>query len=171
MGTWRVIDALSTLAFDYAPRAEFFRESSSSTCCSRASSTRRVQRARAPTPAPSASRSSCRAATALRGGFRRRWRHQPARERADAIGSVANFLAKHGWKRGERVLLPARVTSDAHRPLLEAGIEPKTTLAELKRYGVERAPSSPLDTPVALIELESRARPPNTASACAISTC
>src|SRR6185436_17757350 len=25
MGSWRVIDALSTLAFDYAPRAEFFR--------------------------------------------------------------------------------------------------------------------------------------------------
>jgi len=74
---------------------------------------------------------------------------------ADAIGSVANFLVKHGWQRGERVHLPARVNGSAHRELLDAGIEPKTSLSEMKRYGVETRTDLALDTPVALIELES----------------
>ena len=51
------------------------------------------------------------------------------------------------------------MTSDVHRPLLEAGLEPKTTLAELKRYGVETRTELGLDTPVALIELESPGAP------------
>ena len=42
-----------------------------------------------------------------------------------------------------------------YRPLLEMGIEPKASLAELKKYGVETRTDLPLDTPVALIELES----------------
>ena len=80
---------------------------------------------------------------------------------SDAVGSVANFLAKHGWQRGERVSLPARVAGDAgatgatYRALLEIGIEPKASLADLKKYGVETRTDLPLDTPVALIELES----------------
>jgi len=74
---------------------------------------------------------------------------------ADAIGSVANFLVKHGWRRGERVHLPARVTGDAHRELVDAGIEPKTNLSEMKRYGVETRTDLALETPLALIELES----------------
>jgi membrane-bound lytic murein transglycosylase B len=77
----------------------------------------------------------------------------------DAVGSVANFLAKHGWRRGERVLLPARVTGEGHKPLVAAGIEPKTPLADLKSYGVETRTDLPVETPVALIELESPAAP------------
>jgi len=77
----------------------------------------------------------------------------------DAIGSVANFLLKHGWQRGERVELPARVIGDGHRALLDLGIEPKTSLADLRRYGVETRSDLPLETPVALIELESPGAP------------
>ena len=78
---------------------------------------------------------------------------------ADAIGSVANFLVQHGWRRDERVHLPARVAGGnalaAHRELVDAGIEPKTALSEMKRYGVETRTDLALDTLVALIELES----------------
>ena len=78
---------------------------------------------------------------------------------------MANFLVQHGWRRGERVLLPARVARAArdagatHRTLLEAGIEPNTSLAELKRFGVETRTDLALETPVALIELESEGAP------------
>ena len=51
--------------------------------------------------------------------------------------------------------LPARVTGDAHRELVAAGIEPTTNLSEMKRYGVETRTDLALETPVALIELES----------------
>jgi len=55
--------------------------------------------------------------------------------------------------------LPARIIGEGHRALLDLGIEPKTSLAELRRYGVETRSDLPLETPVALIELESPGAP------------
>ena len=164
MGSWRVIDALATLAFDYAPRAEFFRGELE----------QYLLYARDAGIDVFSVRGSYAGAIGIPqfmpGSYRRfavdfdadgaiDLRASPA----DAIGSVANFLAKHGWQRGERVLLPARVTGGnaaaAHRELAEAGIEPRTALSELKRYGVETRTDLALDTPVALIELESPGAP------------
>ena len=155
MGSWRVIDALSTLAFDYPPRAEFFRgeleqyllfarEQGFDVFSIKGSYAGAIG---IPQFMPGSYR---RFALDYDGDGLTDLRASPV----DAIGSVANFLAKHGWRRGERVLLPARVVGDAHRPLVEAGIDPKTSLADLKRYGVETRTDLALDTPVALIELE-----------------
>jgi membrane-bound lytic murein transglycosylase B len=161
MGTWRVIDALSTLAFDYAPRAEFFRGELEQFLLYARDAGIDVFSVRGsyagaigiPQFMPGSYR---RFAVDFDGDGAIDLRASPA----DAIGSVANFLAKHGWRRGERVELPARVTGEnaagaAHRELVDAGIEPKTPLSELKRYGVETRTDLALDTPVALIELES----------------
>ena len=160
MGTWRVIDALSTLAFDYPPRAEFFR----------AELEQYLLFAREAGIDVFSVRGSYAGAIGIPqfmpGSYRRFAVDYDGdgaidlrASASDAIGSVANFLAKHGWQRGERVHLPARVTAgsalEAHRPLLEAGIEPKTALAEMKRFGVETRTDLALETPVALIELES----------------
>ena len=156
MGTWRVIDALTTLAFDYPPRAEFFRgeleqyllfarESGLDVFSVRGSYAGAIG---IPQFMPGSYRSFAVDFDGD-GAVNRRT------SAADAVGSVANFLSKHGWRRGERVQLPARVSSDTHRALLEAGIEPKTGLGELKRFGVETRTDLALDTPVALIELES----------------
>jgi membrane-bound lytic murein transglycosylase B len=160
MGSWRVIDALATLAFDYPPRAEFFR----------AELEQYLLYARDAGIDVFSMRGSYAGAIGIPqfmpGSYRRfavdydgdgaiDLRGSPS----DAIGSVANFLAQHGWRRGERVELPARVAGgnagQAHRELVDAGIEPKTPLADLKRYGVETRTDLALDTPVALIELES----------------
>jgi len=161
MGTWRVIDALSTLAFDYAPRAEFFlgeleqyllftRDAGIDVFSVRGSYAGAIG---IPQFMPGSYR---RFAVDFDGDGAIDLRGSPT----DAIGSVANFLVKHGWQRGARVHLPARVAGgEAHRALLEAGIEPKTPLSEMKRYGVETRIEKPGDlppeTPVALIELES----------------
>jgi membrane-bound lytic murein transglycosylase B len=160
MGPWRVIDALSTLAFDYPPRAEFFRgeleqyllfarEQGLDVFSVRGSYAGAIG---IPQFMPGSYR---RFAVDFDGDGQANLRMSAT----DAVGSVANFLAKHGWQRGERISLPARLAGGsadvAHLPLLEAGIEPKTSLAELKRYGVETRSDLPLATPVALIELES----------------
>ncbi len=156
MGSWRVIDALSTLAFDYAPRAEFFRgeleqyllfarEAGLDVFSVRGSYAGAIG---IPQFMPGSYR---RFAVDFDGDGAIDLRASPV----DAIGSVANFLVKHGWRPGERVHLPARVAGDAHRELLQAGIEPKTALSEMKRYGVETRTDLALETPVALIELES----------------
>jgi membrane-bound lytic murein transglycosylase B len=160
MGTWRVIDALSTLAFDYPPRAEFFRgeleqyllfarEQGLDVFSVKGSYAGAIG---IPQFMPGSYR---RFAVNFDGKGEADLRASPA----DAIGSVANFLAKHGWQRGERIELPARIVGEGHRALVEVGIEPKTTLAELRRYGVETSTELPLETPVALIELESPGAP------------
>jgi membrane-bound lytic murein transglycosylase B len=155
-GSWRVIDALSTLAFDYPPRAEFFRgelEQYLLFARERDIDVFSVKGSYAgaigiPQFMPGSYR---RFAVDFDGDGAADLRASET----DAIGSVGNFLARHGWRRGERVLLPARVSGTAYRPLLEAGIEPSTTLAELKGYGVEARTDLALETGVALIELES----------------
>jgi len=163
MGTWRVIDALSTLAFDYPPRAEFFRgeleqyllftrEQDIDVFSVKGSYAGAIG---IPQFMPGSYR---RFAVDFDGDGATNLRASEA----DAVGSVANFLAKHGWRRGERISLPARIAGgnsgdagSAYRTLLEIGIEPKVSLAELKKYGVETRTDLPLETPVALIELES----------------
>jgi len=156
MGSWRVIDALSTLAFDYPPRAEFFRgeleqyllfarEQGLDVFSVKGSYAGAIG---IPQFMPGSYR---RFAVDFDGQGGVDLRASPA----DAIGSVANFLLKHGWRRGERVELPARIIGEGHRALVDLGIEPKTSLAELRRYGVETRTELPLETPVALIELES----------------
>ncbi|MEO8145179.1 MAG: lytic murein transglycosylase B [Betaproteobacteria bacterium] len=156
MGTWRVIDALSTLSFDYPPRAEFFRGELEQYLLFARDAGIDVFSVRGsyagaigmPQFMPGSYR---RFAVDFDGDGTIDLRASPA----DAIGSVANFLVQHGWQRGERVHLPARVAGDGYRALVDAGIEPKTALSEMKRYGVETRTDLPLETPVALIELES----------------
>ena len=164
MGAWRVLDALSTLAFDYAPRAEFFRGELEQYLLYARDAGIDVFSVRGsyagaigiPQFMPGSYR---RFAVDFDGDGAIDLRASPA----DAIGSVANFLVKHGWRRGERVHLPARVTGGnagtTYREFVDAGIEPKTPLSELKRYGVETRTDLALDTPVALIELESPGTP------------
>jgi len=160
MGVWRVIDALSTLAFDYPPRADFFRgeleqfllyarETGVDVFSVRGSYAGAIG---IPQFMPGSYR---RFAVDFDGDGVANLRLSAA----DAIGSVGNFLAKHGWRRGERIELPARVSGDAYRKLLEAGVEPATRLGELKGFGVETRTDLALDTPVALIELENADAP------------
>ncbi len=163
MGTWRVIDALATLAFDYPPRADFFRgeleqyllyarEQGVDVFSVKGSYAGAIG---IPQFMPGSYR---RFAVDFDGDGGIDLRGSPA----DAIGSVANFLARHGWRRGERVLLPARLAGGASeaRALIDAGLEPSAALGDLRRYGVETRTDLPLDTPVALIELESEDAPP-----------
>ena len=161
MGTWRVIDALSTLAFDYPPRAEFFRGELEQYLLLARDAGIDVFSVRGsyagaigiPQFMPGSYR---RFAVDFDGDGAIDLRASPA----DAIGSVANFLVKHGWRRGERVHLPAHLAGgnaggSGYRELVDAGIEPKTALSEIRRFGVETRTDLALDTPVALIELES----------------
>jgi len=160
MGSWRVIDALSTLAFDYPPRAEFFRGELEQYLLFAREQDLDVFSVKGsyagaigiPQFMPGSYR---RYAVDFDGDGAANLRASGA----DAVGSVANFLAQHGWRRGERVLLPAHVSGEAWRALLAAGPEPTATLADLKRYGIETRTDLALETPVALVELESEGAP------------
>jgi membrane-bound lytic murein transglycosylase B len=154
MGTFRVIDALATLAFDYPPRARFFRSELEQYLLY-------VRDAELDAFSVRGSYAGAIGIPQFMPGSYRRFavdydgdgtpdlRASPA----DAIGSVANFLARHGWRRGEPIEVPASVTGESWRRLLEAGIEPMLTLAEARRLGVETPAKLAAETPVALIDL------------------
>ncbi len=58
----------------------------------------------------------------------------------DVIGSVANYLHRHGWEAGEPVAVPATVSPDADLSLVaKRDFKAQTTLAELAAAGFSTA--------------------------------
>lgn len=70
----------------------------------------------------------------------------------DAIGSVASFLAQHGWEAGGPVAVPATVEGDA-APLVALGIRPEKPLGELAAAGLRAEGDA--TRPAAVIDLVS----------------
>lgn len=157
MGKWRVIDALATLAFDYPPRAEFFRSELEAYLLFARDADLDVLGVRGsyagaigiPQFMPGSYR---RWAVDYDGDGVARLRSSPV----DAIGSVANFLRSHGWVPGEPVVYAAEIGTADVAPLLAQGIKPARTLAELATAGVvvRADPAAKPGALAALIELE-----------------
>ena len=72
---------------------------------------------------------------------------------ADAIGSVANYLKVHGWQRDGAVALPASVSGDGYKRLVEKGLKPHTPVSDMHNFGVIVLYASENDARGALIEL------------------
>lgn len=155
MGRWRVVDALTTLAFDYPPRAAYFRDELEQYLLLARDLGLDVFSVRGsyagaigiPQFMPGSQR---RFAVDFDGDGAVDLRRNPA----DAIGSVANFLKQHGWQAGGPVMFPARVEGEAWRAYADGSIEPRHRLADLKRAGAQFAAPAELDAaPAALVEL------------------
>jgi len=160
-GRWRVIDALATLAFDYPPRAPFFRgELENYLLFARALELDvfAVKGSYAgaigiPQFMPG---SYLRYAVDFDGDGATDLRANAA----DAIGSVANFLREHGWQRGAPVQRGARVTGAGYEALVDGNPLPRHTLGELAGAGVEvRGAPLPAETRAVLLRLETPERP------------
>jgi membrane-bound lytic murein transglycosylase B len=154
VGKWRVVDALTTLAFDYPPRADFFRDELTSYLLLARDEGINVFATRGsyagaigiPQFMPGSAR---RYAVDFDGSGSIDLHRSPS----DALGSVANFLQRHGWKTGGEVLIKARARGDAWRALADGSLEPKRTLAELAQAGVELAAAPPEEKAV-LVDLD-----------------
>jgi len=159
-GSWRVMDALTTLAFDYPPRAGFFRSELEHYLLMAREAKLDVFSVRGsyagaigiPQFMPSSAR---RYAV----DFDRNGRIDLQKSRSDAIGSVGNFLKVHGWERDADVAVEARVTGEAWRPFVDGRFEPKHSLTELRAAGVEFDSPQPAGASAALIELPNLERP------------
>lgn len=75
---------------------------------------------------------------------------------ADAIGSVANYLSKHGWQRDGAVALPASVSGDKYKDLVKKGMKPHTPVSDMPNFGVVILYASENESPGALIELNNK---------------
>jgi membrane-bound lytic murein transglycosylase B len=137
-GNIRVVDALATLAFDYPRRAEFFREELKQFLIL----TRELKRP----------------AHEIRGSFAgamgwpqfmpssyRKWavdfdndqRIDLWGSKDDIVGSVASFLAGHGWQRGGAVMLPIEKPSNEIMAMFDGGLTLRKSLAEWQQAGIK----------------------------------
>jgi membrane-bound lytic murein transglycosylase B len=153
-GSYRVIDALSTLAFDYPPRAEFFRAELENFLLY-------AREAGIDTLSLKGSYAGAIGIPQFMPGSYRRYavdldgdgRQDLSGSFADAIGSVANFLKAHGWEAGQAVAFPAQVQGEIFRKLVDAGIKPAYRCGDLAGFGVSSSGVTNPDAPCALIEL------------------
>jgi membrane-bound lytic murein transglycosylase B len=154
-GRHRVLDALFTLGFGYPKRAPFFRKELEQFLLMA-----REERLDARTLTgsyagamgrPQFMPSSFRTFAVDFDGDGRRdlWNSD-----ADAIGSIANYFVRNGWRRGESVVLPAQGVGTRHQRFLDAGLKPSLSLGELAGAGITVAAGLPGDTPASLFDLD-----------------
>jgi len=74
----------------------------------------------------------------------------------DAIGSVANYLKRHGWQRDGAIALPASVSGDDYKALVKKGLKPHTPVSDMRNFGVVVLYASDNESPGALIELTNK---------------
>lgn len=74
----------------------------------------------------------------------------------DVIGSVANYFARHGWKKGEPVATPASLKGSAYKNLVAKKRKPEHTLGELQAAGVSIEPDWPADAPALLLDYDQK---------------
>ncbi len=155
-GNWAVVDALSTLSFEYPRRADFFSNElqkflSIAYKMNRDPFSFKGSYAGAmgyPQFMPS---SYVAYAVDFDGdGVKDLWNNP-----VDAIGSVANYMAKHGWQRGGQLASEVYVSNpQAIDSYLQRGPvrPPKTNLSTLKQLGVQTAINT--TNPVTLMQFE-----------------
>jgi len=159
-GGYRIIDALTTLAFDYPRRALFFRGELREF----------LLMARSESFSPLVPKGSFAGALGIpqfMPGSARRYAVDFDRDGRidlwhsddDAIGSVANYLARHDWLRGQPIWSPASIAAsqrDAALARLDGGMSERRPLAAWNADGVaaERLPDPLAAEPVGLLALE-----------------
>ena len=137
LGSYRVVDALSTLAFDYPPRSEYFRGELEHFLLHARQEGIDVISARGSYAGaigiPQFMPSSYRAFAVDYDGDGKR---DLAGSVEDALGSVANYLKAHGWRRDQPTAVAARVEGDYYKQLLSAGIKPSVRAGDLEKLGI-----------------------------------
>lgn len=161
-GSYRVLDALTTLAFDYPPRAKFFRsELAEYYLLLREEHFNPLNLTGSYAGAigePQFMPSSYR-------HYAIDYDHHGQRDlfhnEADVIGSVAYYFKEHGWLSGKAVTFPAQVKNPRVETSANQGVNPSLTLAEWARRGV--VPSEPMlkakQEKAALLHLQGKAGP------------
>jgi membrane-bound lytic murein transglycosylase B len=154
-GSYRVIDALSTLAFDYPARAKFFRDELEQflllTRDERLNPLSVKGSYAGAMGAPQFMPSNYRryAVDAAADGRIDLWTNWP-----DVCESVGNYLKEHGWNAGEPVLAEASVAADKAADLDGRKLALSETVGSLRAKGVNFDSALAEDAPTLLIAMD-----------------
>jgi membrane-bound lytic murein transglycosylase B len=159
-GRYPVLDTLATLAFEYPPRSGFFR--------------RELEQflllARDERIAPRAVKGSYAGAMGMPQFISSSYRHYAIDfdndgrrdlwdSNADVIGSVAAYLADHGWRRGEPIVHRVRPSGDGWRELTSKNLKPRVDPEALRAAGLSVEPPVAADERVHVFALETETEP------------
>lgn len=159
-GSYRVIDALSTLAFDYPKRRAFFTDELEQfliLCREERMDPLQPIGSYAgamgiPQFMPSSFRSFAKDQDS--DGQRDIWNSN-----RDAIASVANYFNQHGWIRDGPVTFPAIIQGDGFRNFLGSGLEPDTTVKVMQAAGITVPAGIDLNQNAKLLQLDNEYGP------------
>ena len=155
MGSYRVVDALATLAFAYPPRSGFFTsELEAFFLLAREEGMDPETLLGSYAGAMGAGQfiSSSFRAYAVDGdgdGVRDLWGNWE-----DVLASVANYFSAHGWRAGETVVERAALGNGRTPGDAANSMDLNDTLASVRESGYEIAAGLPDETPVTLLSLE-----------------
>lgn len=155
MGSYRVIDALATLAFDYPKRSKFF--------------TKELQQyfllMKEQKLNPLDFKGSYAGAMGYGQFMPSSYRHYAVdfdddgvadiwNNPVDAIGSVANYFSRHGWKAGQPVVLDASLSKPVAEEFFNKSLKPNYTLGELQQRGIDVKTTLAPDTAAAAFRFQ-----------------
>jgi membrane-bound lytic murein transglycosylase B len=156
-GTFRVLDALVTLGFDYPPRAEFFRSELQEFILlareEKIDPRKALGSYAGAIGSPQFMPSNYRKLAVDGDGNGRRdlWTSWP-----DIVMSVANYLKVNGWQAGEPVTVSATLDAADLDKFDVSKIRLNETVASLREKGAHFETSQPDDTPAMLIVVDGR---------------
>ena len=138
LGKYRVIDALSTLAFAYPPRSKYFqKELESFLLLSRKEHMDPMK----PVGSYAGAMGLPQFMPSSFHDFAVDFNHDHKRDiwknNADALASIGNYFAKNHWQHGAAIAFPVKAKGDAFRQIMNPELKPDTTVAELRNLQVD----------------------------------
>lgn len=154
-GNYRVIDALSTLAFDYPPRQKFFtKELKHFLLLAKEQGQNPLELKGSYAGAMGYGQfmpSSFREYAVDYDGdhFADIWNNKK-----DAIASVANYFVRHGWRPDEAVTYRATVEPDYNKDVIRTSLKPFYTVEQLAQQGFTTDQSVSPNSPATAMKLD-----------------
>ncbi|MDH5256470.1 MAG: lytic murein transglycosylase B [Gammaproteobacteria bacterium] len=156
-GNYRVVDALTTIVVDYPRRSKYFkkelrhvlllaREEKISPLEFKGSYAGAMGKAQF---MPSSYRNFAI-------DFDNDGRRDLIENTSDAVGSIASYLKKHGWKLNQPVTARATVSGEKYKKYVAKGMKPKVKVADINKYAVKTNAIISADEKASLIELEQK---------------
>ena len=137
-GSYRVVDALNTLGFYYPKRAAFFRKEFEQF----------LLLAREQGFDPLTLKGSYAGAMGMPQFISSSYRHYAIdfdgdniidiwNNSNDAIGSIANYFAEHGWQKDRPIIAKVEVNGERYKSVLGKGLKPDLGESELVKFGIK----------------------------------